>query len=1401
MKHILILALAFIMQVHFIQGQTARRAINESPFYGSESAITKNETKAPLDAKMDAINVPVANYCAEQSITPSVVIRNAGTTTLTSCVVRYQIDGGVTVTQSWSGNLVYNATATVTFLPVVVTNGSHSFKAWTSSPNGGADQVTSNDTLTKAFNVGAGAALPFLQAFESTTFPPAGWSVSNPDGGITWARRAATGNGASTAAGYMNFYNYNSTGQLDELITEPIDLTSVTDAEMTFNVAYRRYDNTTDDGLKIFVSTDCGATFSTTPVYNKIGTALATTTNSTSAFTPSLASQWRNDTVDLGAFVGNSIVLKFQSLNDYGNNLYIDDINIYSTSQPPVAAFSADPTVNCTGVVTFTDLSAGNPSVWLWDFGDGTTSTDQSPVHAYQNNGTYSVTLTVTNANGNDVLVQNNLITVTLPQAPVTTASSRCGPGTVTLSATGSGTLVWYADQIGGTPLGTGTSFTTPSISTTTNFYVESQVPAASEYVGKPDNTGTGAYFNSNTSHGVIFDALVPFRIVSVKVYAQTAGNRTITLQTSGGTVIQQVTVNIPTGESRVTLNFDVPAGTGLKLMGPTYPNLYRNSASVSYPYTLAGVVSLITSTAGTNPGSYYYYFYDWEVQESQCVSARVPVLATVKPLAEGGVAYGDPSTVCSGGTTVLKDSLYVGSTFQWQNSPNGTTGWANIAGAIGPTYTTPPITATYYARLIVGNACNTDTSTVLSISLSTGAVAGVASAAPTTVCSGNSTTLSLSGYSGNIQWQYSADGTNWVNINNAINPTYTTPPLTQNVYGRAIVSIPNCGSQTSNTVAITVNPGPDGGTATAASNSICTGTNTTLTLDNYFGTIQWQISTNGTTWNNIGGATNATYTTTNLTADRYYRAVLSVTGCGTDTSNTIQIVVNSAPVGGTASAAPATVCSGNHTTISLTGYNGTIQWQGSPTGTGWTNINGATSATYVTPPLTSDYYYRAVVLSAGCGSVFSTSVQVVVTPSPDAGVAESDYTTVCTGTGVTLTLTGYSGNIQWQSSSDGATWSNISGATNAVYNSPGLTAATFYQAVVTTAGCAAEYSNEILVDVSSSAAGGFANAANGVVCSGSTTNITLTGYSGNIQWQQSPDGSTWTDMPGETYYICNTGPVYTEMYYQAVVSLPGCGTATSTFAYVSVVPAAVGGTASASAASVCQNSSVTLTVTGSTGTIQWEYSPDQVNWMDIPGANSATFTGNIPQSLYFRAVLSYGSCPDVSSNQVYVDVTPLPDASFAYSANELTVTFSNTTTNGSSYYWTFGDGGISTQTSPTYTYATQGAYNVTLIATNSCGSDTAFISLYVVITSSETELNSRYISAFPNPTDGRVIVDISPLTADRIEVCDITGRKVLCKTISSGRVEIDLSDFQPGLYLVDVFSGSQQLKAKVIRN
>ena len=84
---------------------------------------------------------------------------------------------------------------------------------------------------------------------------------------------------------------------------------------------------------------------------------------------------------------------------------------------PPVADFSGTPTSGSYPLlVNFTDLSTGSPTFWSWDFGDGVgTSEDQNPSYTYTAQGSYTVSLTVSNANGSDNETKSGYITVTEP--------------------------------------------------------------------------------------------------------------------------------------------------------------------------------------------------------------------------------------------------------------------------------------------------------------------------------------------------------------------------------------------------------------------------------------------------------------------------------------------------------------------------------------------------------------------------------------------------------------------------------------------------------------------------------------------------------------------------------------------------------------------------------------------------------------------------------------------------------------------------------------------------------------------------------------------------------------------------------------------------------------------------
>jgi PKD repeat protein len=77
--------------------------------------------------------------------------------------------------------------------------------------------------------------------------------------------------------------------------------------------------------------------------------------------------------------------------------------------------------------VKFTDLSTGSPTSWKWDFGDGTSSAEQNPVHVYQEEGSYDVTLTVTNSYGSDTEKKTGASPLVTP--PMATPPGAAAPG------------------------------------------------------------------------------------------------------------------------------------------------------------------------------------------------------------------------------------------------------------------------------------------------------------------------------------------------------------------------------------------------------------------------------------------------------------------------------------------------------------------------------------------------------------------------------------------------------------------------------------------------------------------------------------------------------------------------------------------------------------------------------------------------------------------------------------------------------------------------------------------------------------------------------------------------------------------------------------------------------------
>jgi PKD repeat protein/photosystem II stability/assembly factor-like uncharacterized protein len=319
----------------------------------------------------------------------------------------------------------------------------------------------------------------------------------------------------------------------------------------------------------------------------------------------------------------------------YGRGMWETDLFV-GGSFAPTSAFTSDKRIACPGTaVQFFDYSAGSPTSWTWDFpgGNPATSNAQNPTVAYNIPGTYPVTLTATNSNGSNASTQTAYITVTPSpyNAPATVGAVRCGPGPVTLSAsgTGLGVLRWWDSAGSGTMLSTGSTYS-PSITGTTSYWVDEEFPnGIVDFLGESsNNVGAGAFFTANDIRGLFFDVLTPVTINTVDVYSNSAGDRTIEIIDNQGNTVLEKVVFIPasgTNLTTVTLNFTVYPGTDYFIKCRGLVDLYRNSSGAVYPYT-----STYVNITGSNAGAsgYYYFFYNWTYTEVTCNTARTQVIA-----------------------------------------------------------------------------------------------------------------------------------------------------------------------------------------------------------------------------------------------------------------------------------------------------------------------------------------------------------------------------------------------------------------------------------------------------------------------------------------------------------------------------------------------------------------------------------------------------------------------------------------------------------------------------------------------------------------------------------------------------------------------------------------------------
>lgn len=182
-------------------------------------------------------------------------------------------------------------------------------------------------SVSKTQYVVGTSVAPLIEDF-TVSAPPVSWAIVNYDGNKTWEAITTKGSdGNDTQALYINNYNYSASGELDELVMPSMDLSGIVNPTLYFDIAYAQYNNANAERLYLEYSTDCGETFSTTS-YDKASAVLATVGDQTSNWVPATAADWRTESLDLSSYASSQTILRFVQVNDYGNNLYIDNIRV-----------------------------------------------------------------------------------------------------------------------------------------------------------------------------------------------------------------------------------------------------------------------------------------------------------------------------------------------------------------------------------------------------------------------------------------------------------------------------------------------------------------------------------------------------------------------------------------------------------------------------------------------------------------------------------------------------------------------------------------------------------------------------------------------------------------------------------------------------------------------------------------------------------------------------------------------------------------------------------------------------------------------------------------------------------------------------------------------------------------
>ena len=433
---------------------------------------------------------------------------------------------------------------------------------------------------------------------------------------------------------------------------------------------------------------------------------------------------------------GSSIEISFKVTNGPGFFISFSPFTTNTNYTPVLYRSASDSTI----IASFT--SNIRPAIW-----DGSTAiiTDSIILPASVEPGSgYTLKIISDNNNATSPLSSHFSIGTTITGI---TPGSRCGPGAVRLGATAStGTINWYSVPTGGVSLGTGTTFTTPVISSTTTYYVDATSNACT--------TGTRTAVLATVNPIPTVTSTTPGSrcgpgTVSLQAIASTGTINWYSAPTGGVSLGTGTTFTTPVISSTTTYYVDatsnacttgtrtavlaivnsIPAVTSTtpgSRCGPGTVSLQATASTGTIKWYSApiGGVSLGTGTTFTTPVISSTTTYYVDATSNTCTTgSRTAVLATVNPIPT--VTSTTPGSRCGPGTVSLGATASAG-TIKWYSAATG-----GVSLGTGTTFTTPVIssTTTYYVDA-TSNTCTTGSRTAV--------LATVNSIPPTPIASNN---------------------------------------------------------------------------------------------------------------------------------------------------------------------------------------------------------------------------------------------------------------------------------------------------------------------------------------------------------------------------------------------------------------------------------------------------------------------------------------------------------------------------------------------------------------------------------------------------------------------------------------------------------------------------------------